>query len=197
MCIRDSNNICNCIHLPIQSGNTEVLKRMNRGYSREWYINRIKKIREIIPDCAITTDIITGFCDESDAEHNDTISIIKEVEWEFAYMYKYSERPKTLAQRRFKDNVPENIKSNRLTEIINVQRNNSAKKNLKQIGKVHKVLIEGYSKKSKLHMSGRNDHNTKVVFPIKNCKKGDYALVKINDCTTATLIGEIIEIINQ
>ena len=195
--IAKHNNICNCIHLPIQSGNTEVLKRMNRGYSREWYLNRIKKIREIIPDCAITTDIITGFCDESDAEHNDTISIIKEVEWDFAYMYKYSERPKTLAQRRFKDNVPEKIKSNRLTEIINVQRNNSAKKNLEQVGKVHKVLIEGYSKKSKLHMSGRNDHNTKVVFPIKNCKKGDYALVKIDDCTTATLIGEIIEIINQ
>jgi len=194
--IAKHDNICNSIHLPIQSGNTEVLKRMNRGYSREWYLDRIAAIHRIIPGCAITTDIITGFCDETEDEHRDTMTILKEVKWDFAYMYKYSERPKTLAERRFEDNVTEEVKSARLTEIIDLQRNNSAKKNLKQIGKVHKVLIEGPSKRSDIHMSGRNDHNTKVVFPMKNSKKGNYVLVKITDCTTATLLGEIIEIID-
>jgi tRNA-2-methylthio-N6-dimethylallyladenosine synthase len=169
---------------------------MNRGYSREWYLDRIAAIRRIIPNCAITTDIITGFCDETEDEHKDTITILKEVKWDFAYMYKYSERPKTLAERRFEDNIEEEVKSTRLREIIDLQRKNSAKKNLEQVGKVHKVLIEGTSKRSDLHMSGRNDHNTKVVFPMGNSKKGDYILVKITDCTTATLLGEIIEIID-
>lgn len=193
--IAKHDNICNYIHLPIQSGNTEVLKRMNRGYSREWYLDRIDAIRRIIPDCAITTDIITGFCDETDAEHRDTMTIMEEVKWDFAYMYKYSERPKTLAERRFEDNVPEEVKGARLTEVIDLQRSNSAVKNKAQIGRIHKVLVEGTSKRSEEHMSGRNDHNTKVVFPMGDSKKGDYVLVKITDCTTATLLGEITEIL--
>lgn len=193
--IAKHDNICNYIHLPIQSGNTEVLKRMNRGYSREWYLDRIDAIRRIIPDCAITTDIITGFCDETDEEHRDTMTIMEEVKWDFAYMYKYSERPKTLAERRFEDNVPEEVKGARLTEVIDLQRSNSAIKNKAQIGRIHKVLVEGTSKRSEEHMSGRNDHNTKVVFPMGDSKKGDYVLVKITDCTTATLLGEITEIL--
>lgn len=193
--IAKHDNICNYIHLPIQSGNSEVLKRMNRGYTREWYLDRIEAIHRIIPDCAVTTDIITGFCDETDEEHRDTMTIMEEVKWDFAYMYKYSERPKTLAERRFEDNVPEEVKSARLTEVIDLQRKNSEIRNLKQIGKIHKVLIEGPSKRSEIHMSGRNDHNTKVVFPVGNSKKGDYVLVKITDCTTATLLGEIVEIL--
>jgi tRNA-2-methylthio-N6-dimethylallyladenosine synthase len=190
-------NICNSIHLPIQSGNTEVLKRMNRGYTREWYLERIEAIRNIVPNCAITTDIITGFCDETDLEHQDTISIMNEVKWDFAYMYKYSERPKTLAERRFQDSVSDHIKGERLTEVINLQQVHSLESNKKQIGKIHKVLVEGVSKRSTEHMTGRNDHNTKVVFPKGNSIKGDYVLVKIKDCTSATLLGQIIEIINN
>ena len=190
-------NICNSIHLPIQSGNTEVLKRMNRGYTREWYLERIEAIRNIVPNCAITTDVITGFCDETDLEHQDTISIMNEVKWDFAYMYKYSERPKTLAERRFQDSVSDHIKGERLTEVINLQQAHSLESNKKQIGKIHKVLVEGVSKRSTEHMTGRNDHNTKVVFPKGNSINGDYVLVKIKDCTSATLLGQIIEIINN
>ena len=193
--IAKHDNICNYIHLPIQSGNSDVLKRMNRGYTREWYLDRIAAIHRIIPDCAITTDIITGFCDETDEEHKDTMTIMEEVKWDFAYMYKYSERPKTLAERRFEDNVPEEVKGARLTEVIDLQRSNSAVKNKAQIGRIHKVLVEGTSKRSDEHMSGRNDHNTKVVFPTGDSKKGDYVMVKITDCTTATLLGEITEVL--
>jgi len=192
--IAANDNICNYIHLPIQSGNSDVLKRMNRGYTREWYLERVQKIREIIPDCAITTDIITGFCDETDAEHADTISIMKEVKWDFSYMYKYSERPKTLAERRFKDSVPEDIKGSRLTEVIDLQQANSLVINKNRIGKIYKVLVEGTSKRSDDFMNGRNDHNTKVVFPKGNFEKCDYVMVKINDCTTATLLGEVVEV---
>ena len=188
-------NICNYIHLPIQSGNSDVLARMNRGYTREWYLNRIDAINTIMPDCAITTDIITGFCDETDEEHADTISIIKEVKWDFAYMYKYSERPKTLAERRFEDNVPEEVKASRLTEIITIQRENSHIKNKLQLGKIHKVLVEGTSKKSDDFMSGRNDHNTRVIFAKGDFGVCDYVMVKITDCTSATLLGEVVEIL--
>ena len=189
------DNICNYIHLPVQSGNTEVLKRMNRGYSREWYLNRIEAIRRIIPNCAITTDIITGFCDETDEEHQDTITLSKEVKWDFAFMYKYSERPKTLAERRYEDNVPEDIKAKRLTEIIDLQRATGHVIKQGQIGQIHKVLVEGTSKKSDDFMDGRNDHNTKVVFPKGDFGKCDYVMVKITDCTTATLMGEVVEIL--
>ena len=193
--IASHDNICNYIHLPIQSGNSDVLQRMNRGYTREWYLERIKAIREIIPNCAITTDIMTGFCGETDQEHEDTISLMKEVKWNFSYMYKYSERPKTLAERRFKDDVLEELKGSRLTEVINLQQANSLVINKSQIGKIHKVLVEGTSKRSKDFMNGRNDHNTKVVFPKGNFKKCDFVMVKINDCTTATLLGDVVEIL--
>jgi len=192
--IAANDNICNYIHLPIQSGNSDVLKRMNRGYTREWYLERIKKIREIIPNCAITTDIITGFCNETDEEHADTISIMKEVQWDFAYMYKYSERPKTLAERRFEDDVPEKVKGSRLTEVIDLQQANALVINKRKIGEIYKVLVEGRSKRSEDFMDGRNEHNTKVVFPKGDFGKCDYVMVKINDCTTATLLGEVVEV---
>ena len=190
-------NICSYIHLPIQSGNTEMLKRMNRGYSREWYLDRIAAIRRIIPDCAISTDIITGFCDESEEEHNDTLSLIKEVKFDFAFMYKYSERPKTLAERRYEDNIPEEVKSARLTEIINLQLSQALASHQAQIGKTHKVLVEGFSKRSDDFLSGRNDYNSKTIFPRGDAKKGDYVLVKITDCTSATLKGELVEILSS
>ena len=195
--IAKHDNICNYVHLPVQSGNSDVLKRMNRGYTREWYIDRVNAIRRIIPDCAITTDIITGFCDETDAEHEDTMSLMREMKWDFAYMYKYSERPKTLAERKFEDNVPDKIKGVRLTEVIDLQQKNSLEINQRRIGNIHKVLIEGTSKKSEDFLSGRDDHNTKVVFPKGNFSKGDYVMVKIKDCTTATLLGEVVEILES
>ena len=186
-------NICNYIHLPVQSGNTEVLKRMNRGYSREWYLNRIEAIHQIIPDCAISTDIISGFCGESDHEHDDTVTLMRLVAYDFAYMFKYSERPKTLAERKFKDDVPEEVKSKRLTEIIENQLTYSLASNKKRIGKVEKVLVEGVSKRSEEHMSGRTGRNSMVVFPVGDFQKGDYIQVKILNCTSATLLGEVIE----
>ena len=186
-------NICNYIHLPVQSGHTEVLKRMNRGYSREWYLDRIEAIHRIIPDCAVSTDIISGFCAETDKEHDDTLSLMDIVAFDFAYMFKYSERPKTLAERKFEDDVPEAVKSKRLTEIIEKQLGYSLASNKKRIGKTEKVLIEGISKRSEEHMSGRTGRNSMVVFPKGNFKKGDYINVKILDCTSATLLGSAVE----
>lgn len=187
------DNICNYIHLPVQSGNNAVLQRMNRAYTREWYLERISSIRRIIPDCAISTDIICGFCDETEAEHQDTLSLMAEVKWEFAYMYKYSERPKTLAERRFEDNVPEEEKGRRLSEVIALQMQNSHEANQRALGKIFKVLIEGTSKKSKDEFCGRNDQNTMIVFPKGESKIGDFVMVKVKECTSATLIGEIVE----
>ncbi|HRP52036.1 MAG TPA: tRNA (N6-isopentenyl adenosine(37)-C2)-methylthiotransferase MiaB [Fluviicola sp.] len=184
-------NICPYIHLPVQSGNTAVLERMNRGYSREWYINRIEAIQRIIPDCAISTDIISGFCDETEEEHQDTISLMKLVKYDFAYMFKYSERPKTLAERKFKDNVPDDVKSRRLEEIIALQLESSAQSHQRQIGKITKVLVEGPSKRSDAFYCGRDGRNSMVVFPRENAEKGTYVWVKITDSTSATLIGEI------
>ncbi len=195
--IAKHENICNYIHLPVQSGNTNVLDRMNRSYTREWYLGRIEAIRRIIPDCAISTDIISGFCDETEEEHNDTISLMKEVKWDFAYMYKYSERPKTLAERRFEDNVPDDVKGKRLTEIIDLQQVHSLEANQRHVGKIQKVLIEGRSKRSEDFLAGRNDHNVKVVFPKGEFSKGDYVMVNITDCTAATLLGEVVELVNQ
>ena len=186
-------NICNYIHLPVQSGHTEVLKRMNRGYSREWYLDRIEAIHRIIPDCAVSTDIISGFCAETDKEHNDTLSLMDIVAFDFAYMFKYSERPKTLAERKFEDDVPEAVKSKRLTEIIEKQLGYSLASNKERIGKTEKVLVEGISKRSEEHMSGRTGRNSMVVFPKGNFKKGDYINVKILDCTSATLLGSAVE----
>ncbi len=193
--IAKHENICNYIHLPVQSGNTNVLKRMNRGYTREWYLERIDAIRRIIPNCSISTDLISGFCDETEEEHQDTLSMMRAVKWDFAYMYKYSERPKTLAERRFDDNVPEKIKGTRLTEIINIQQENSLVINQKQLGKIQKVLVEGVSKRSQEHMAGRNDHNTTVIFPKGDFDKCDYVMVEIKTCTAATLQGEVVDVL--
>jgi len=187
------DNICKYIHLPVQSGNTEVLKRMNRGYSREWYMNRIDAIRRIMPDCAISTDIIAGFCGETDAEHADTVSIMKEVEYEFAYMFKYSERPKTLAERKFTDDVPEAVKQSRLEEIIKVQSANSLKRNKASVGQTFEVLVEGVSKKSDGKLFGRNTQNAVMVFDRGDIEVGTYVNVKAVDCTSATLIGEVVQ----
>ena len=183
-------NLCNYIHLPVQSGNSDVLKRMNRGYSREWYLQRIEAIHKIIPDCAISTDVISGFCGETEAEHKDTLSLLDAVKYDFAYMFKYSERPKTLAERKFEDDVPDEVKSKRLSEIIDKQLKFSLASNQKRIGLVEKVLIEGESKRSNEHMCGRTSRNSMVVFPKGNGKKGQYVNVKITDCTSATLIGK-------
>lgn len=183
-------NLCNYIHLPVQSGNSDVLKRMNRGYSREWYLQRIEAIHKIIPDCAISTDVISGFCGETEAEHKDTLSLMDAVKYDFAYMFKYSERPKTLAERKFEDDIPDEVKSKRLSEIIDKQLKFSLASNKKRIGLVEKVLIEGESKRSNEHMCGRTSRNSMVVFPKGNGKKGQYVNVKITDCTSATLIGK-------
>jgi len=187
-------NICSNIHLPVQSGNSNVLERMNRGYSREWYIERIESIRRLVPNCGISTDIITGFCGETEEEHQDTLTLMDYVEFDFAYMYKYSERPKTLAERKFTDDITEEIKGRRLAEIVEKQRAHALIRNQQQLGKIDKVLIEGYSKKSQDHMCGRNGRNAMIVFPKGNFEKGQYVMVKINDCTSATLLGEVIEI---
>lgn len=185
-------NICPYIHLPVQSGNTDVLYRMNRGYSREWYLERIDAIKRIIPDCAISTDIITGFCGETEAEHAETLSLMDSVQYDFAYMFKYSERPKTLAERRFSDDVPENVKGKRLDQIIEKQLASSLASNKRQIGTVQKVLIEGKSKRSDEHLCGRTGRNSMVIFPKLDCEKGQYVMVRIDECTSATLMGEIV-----
>ena len=186
-------NICPYIHLPVQSGNTNVLYRMNRGYSREWYLGRIDAIKRIIPDCAISTDIITGFCGETEEEHQDTLSLMERVEFDFAYMFKYSERPKTLAERKFKDDVPDELKGKRLNEIIDKQLGHSLKSHQRQIGTIQKVLVEGPSKRSENFFCGRNDRNSMVVFPKEKAKKGSYVLVRIEECTSATLLGKVQE----
>lgn len=185
-------NICEYIHLPVQSGNTEVLKKMNRGYSREWYMDRVAAIRRIMPECAISTDIICGFCDETEEQHEDTLSLMREVEYEFAYMFFYSERPKTLAERKFEDNVPEEVKKRRLQEVIDIQNESSLKANEKTVGKVFKVLIEGPSKRSDEFLCGRNSQNAMIVFPKEKYKKGEYVNVLVEDCTRATLLGKVV-----
>lgn len=185
-------NICKYIHLPVQSGNTAVLKRMNRGYTREWYLNRIEAINRIMPDCAISTDIITGFCGETEAEFQDTVSLIKEVKYNFSYMFFYSERPKTLAERKFEDDVPLDVKKGRLQEVINLQHELSLASNQKDVGKTFKVLVEGLSKRSDEDAYGRNSQYVTCIFPKEDKKVGDYVNVKIHDCTTTTLIGKLV-----
>lgn len=186
-------NICKYIHLPVQSGNTAVLQRMNRGYSREWYLERIASIRSIMPTCGISTDIITGFCSETNEEHQDTLSLMRKVKYDFAYMFFYSERPKTLAERKYEDDVPEAVKKSRLNEIIALQLEHSLESNKRAVGNIHKVLIEGNSKKSEDFHCGRNTQNVMCVFPKSDAKPGDYIYVKAVDCTSATLMCEIID----
>ncbi len=187
-------NICNYIHLPVQSGNSRVLELMNRTYDREWYINRVDAIRRIIPECGISTDVITGFCTETEEEHQETLSMMKYVKYDYAYMFAYSERPGTLAAKRYEDDIPEEIKKRRLTEVVDLQREHSLYRIEKFVGKVHKVLIEGTSKRSDKDFCGRNDQNTMVVFPVdERFKVGDYVNVLGESCTSATLIGKIVD----
>jgi len=187
-------NICNYIHLPIQSGNSRVLELMNRTYDREWYKDRIDAIKRIIPECGISTDVITGFCTETEEEHQETLSMMNYVKYDFAYMFAYSERPGTLAAKRYEDDIPEEIKKRRLTEVVELQRRHSLYRIEKFVGKVQKVLIEGTSKRSDKDFCGRNDQNTMLVFPVDaRYKVGDYVNVLGESCTSATLIGRIVD----
>jgi len=186
-------NICNHIHLPAQSGSSEVLEKMKRGYTREWYIDRINAIKKILPNCAISTDIMTGFSGETEENHKDTLSLMSLVNYDYAFMFKYSERPKTYASRHLKDDVDEEIKSRRLSEIIELQGTLSEKSKKEDLGKTFEVLVEGVSKKSKDQLFGRNTQNKVVVFPKKDYKIGDYVFVEVTECTSATLIGNSIE----
>ena len=185
-------NICKYIHLPIQSGNSNVLQRMNRGYTREWYLERIWAIRRILPEASISTDIITGFCGETEQEHQDTLSLMKEVGFDFSYMFFYSERPKTLAERKFEDDIPEELKKQRLTEVQNLQGELSLKNNAKTVNQIYKVLVEGTSKRSDNDVYGRNSQNLTVIFPKGNLKPGDYANVLVQEYTSATVKGIVI-----
>lgn len=186
-------NICKYIHLPVQSGNSHILEMMNRGYSREWYLEKINRIREILgADCGISSDMITGFCSETEEEHQETLSLMDLVQYDFAYMFFYSERPGTLAAKKYPDDVPDEVKRRRLQEIIQKQTEHSAIRNRSDVGKVHKVLIEGFSKKSAEHLQGRNTANKVVVFPKENFQKGQYVNVLVEDCTAATLIGKAV-----
>ena len=189
--IKKHDNICNYIHLPAQSGNNRILELMNRTYDREWYLGRIEAINRIIgTDCGISTDIITGFCSETEEEHQDTLSLMQQVRYHFAYMFSYSERPGTPAAKKLTDDIPENVKQRRLVEIIDVQASTSKTRNLEEIGRTHRVLVEGYSKKSTEQLMGRNTQNTVVVFDKKNYQMGQYVNVQITDCTRGTLMGQ-------
>ncbi|MFO7978228.1 MAG: tRNA (N6-isopentenyl adenosine(37)-C2)-methylthiotransferase MiaB [Bacteroidales bacterium] len=190
--IASHDNICTAIHLPVQSGSSAVLQRMNRKYTREDYMDRVAAIRKIIPGCAISTDVITGFCGETEEEHQQTLSLMREVGYDFAFMFKYSERPGTLAARKYKDDVAEQVKSRRLEEIIALQQELSAQSNQQDVGKVMEVLVEGTSRRSQCDVSGRNPGNKIVVFPDKGFKPGEYVMVRITRCTSATLIGEAV-----
>jgi tRNA-2-methylthio-N6-dimethylallyladenosine synthase len=189
------DNITPYVHLPVQSGSTTMLQRMNRGYSREWYMNRIEAIQRLIPNYSISTDIIAGFCGETEEEHQATLSLMEMVKFNHAYMYTYSERPKTLAERKFKDDVPAELKAKRLTEIIEKQRAHSLLNNQSRIGTISTVLIEGISKRSDEHLSGRDERNSVVILPKGELVKGQYVKVKIHTCTSATLMGDVIEIL--
>ncbi len=186
------DNICNHIHLPVQSGSTRILKEMNRQHTREEYLALIEKVREIIPNCGISQDMIIGFPTETEEDHQQTLSLMEEVKYDFGFMFKYSERPGTLAARKLEDDVPEETKKRRLTEIVELQQKHSAYHTNRTVGKIVEVLIERESKKSDQEWSGRTPQNTVAVFPKENYKLGDFVNVKITDCTTATLIGEAV-----
>jgi tRNA-2-methylthio-N6-dimethylallyladenosine synthase len=187
-------NICNYIHLPVQSGNSRILELMNRTYDREWYIGRMEAIRRIIPECAVSSDIIAGFCTETEEEHQDTLSMIEYANYSMSYMFAYSERPGTLAARKYADDIPEDVKKRRLNEIIRLQNAISLRHNQNDIGKTFKVLIEGNSRKSDLQFCGRNSQNKMCVFDKKEgLKPGDYTWVRVKDVTSATLLAEIVE----
>lgn len=188
-------NICKYLHLPVQSGNTAVLQRMNRTYTREWYLNKVKRIKEIMPEADVSTDLIIGFCGETEEEHQDTLSLMDICKFSLAYMYTYSERPGTLAERRYTDDVPEATKQRRLEEVIAMYRGHSLTQYQASVGQTFEVLIENTSKRSEEHWSGRNSQNKMVVFPKGNYElnKGDYVMVKVTSATSGTLLGEIVE----
>ena len=188
--IASNNNICKHIHLPAQSGSSRILKLMNREYTREWYLDRIDAIHAIIPDCSLSTDMITGFCTETEEDHKESLSLMESVGFDFAYMFKYSERPGTRAARKLKDDVSESIKSERLSEMISLQNRLSAKSKKNDVGMVFDVLIEGFSKRSAEYLSGRTTQNKVVVFPGGEFNRGEYVRVLIERCTSATLIGK-------
>jgi tRNA-2-methylthio-N6-dimethylallyladenosine synthase len=190
--IARNKNICKHIHLPAQSGSSRILKLMNREYTREWYMDRVDAIHSIIPDCSLSTDMITGFCTETEEDHKESLSLMEWTGFDFAYMFKYSERPGTKAARKYKDDVAESIKSDRLSEMIALQNKLSAKSKKNDIGMVLDVLIEGFSKRSSEYLSGRTSQNKVVVFPEADFKKGEYVRVLIERCTSATLIGRCI-----
>lgn len=186
------DNLCKYIHLPIQSGSSRILKKMNRVYDRAYYMERVNMIKRVIPECAISTDIIAGFCSETEADHAETLSIMKEVEYSSAFMFRYSVREGTKSAQMFEDDVPEEVKGRRLEEIINLQQELSLINNRKDIGKTFRVLVEGVSKRSENDLFGRTSQNKVVVFPKKDAKVGTYIDVKVLDCTAGTLLGEIV-----
>ena len=185
-------NICNHIHLPVQSGSNSVLKAMNRKYTREWYLDRIKAIRSRIPDCGISSDLFTGFHGETEEDFNQTLDLMREAAFDSSFMFKYSERPGTLASRTMPDNVPEEVKVERLNRMIALQNELSAESNRRDIGKVFEVLVEGFSKRSREHMMGRTQQNKAAVFPRGSVKVGDFVKVRITDASSATLICELV-----
>ena len=187
-------NICRCIHLPVQSGSDVMLEKMRRRYTREWYLDRVRKIREVMPDCAITTDVIAGFCGETEKDHQDTLSIMRDVGYDYAYMFAYSERPGTLAARNYPDDIPPEVKNRRLTEIIDLQNELSLQSNTRDVGKTFEVLVEGPSKRDPSDLCGRNSQNKMCVFPAPgdtDIRPGTYVTVRILSCTSATLLGEL------
>ena len=191
--IKKYENICNYIHLPAQSGNNRILKLMNRTYTREWYLNKINSIRNIVGDnCGISSDFISGFCSETDKEHRETLSLMDKIKYDYSYTFSYSERKGTMAERKFTDDIPNNIKQKRLSELIIKQREHSLYRNKLCVNKTFKVLIEGLSKKSKNEFKGRSSENKMIVFPKSNYNIGDYVNVKVLECNSATLFGEII-----
>jgi len=185
-------NICRSIHLPVQSGSDKILKLMNRKYDRQWYQGRIEAIRTILPGCALSTDIIAGFCSETEEDHKQTLELMEWVGYDYAFMFKYSERAGTTAEKKYRDDVDELVKSRRLKEIIDLQQELSYRSNLADVGKTFEVLVERFSKKSQKELSGRNSQNKMVVFPRHNFNPGDYVNVRISSCTTATLKGEAV-----
>ena len=185
------DNICKHIHLPVQSGSSAVLERMNRKYTREWYMSRIAAINRILPGCTLSTDIIAGFCGETEEEHEETLSLMKEVGFDFAYMFKYSERPDTRAARHLEDDVSDNTKTRRLNEIIALQNELSAISKKADIGNTFEVLVEGKAKKPASAMMGRTTGNKVVIFQTSGVNPGEYVKVKITDATSATLIGKL------
>ena len=189
--IADHKNICNHIHLPVQSGSNSVLKNMNRRYTREWYLDRIAAIKRIIPDCGISTDMFTGFYNESEEDFQLTLSLMREVGFDSAFMFKYSERPGTLASREMKDNVPADVKIDRLNRMIALQNELSKESNLRDVGKTFEILVEGYSKRSKNDMFGRTQQNKVIVFPAGNAKVGEYRMAHVTSASSATLLGEL------